>query len=172
MCCDFDLVTVAAVEAVKPPPSELVPVGIVGSNVPLPIGSQTILEDFAPTSVVEDVLAPLPAPPRPGSVAAMNEPPLVNDSAPVSHLGMGDGSSSAAPAVQVASATSPTSTFIAKVTKQVGVVLPCPPPPPPKPRKKTLPEDFIPRRSRRVAKLPPVSDHKSAATVCRQLTIH
>jgi hypothetical protein len=32
-----------------------------------------------------------------------------------------------------------------------------------------LPEDFIPRRSRRVAKLPPITDHKSAEAVCRQL---
>jgi hypothetical protein len=99
----------------------------------------------------------------------MNVPPLITrvDTMPDSRMMVGDGSSSEAPAIQVASAASPTSIFIAKVIKPVGVVLPCPPPP--KPRKKTLPEDFVPRRSRRVAKLPPVSDHKVVASVCCQL---
>jgi hypothetical protein len=34
---------------------------------------------------------------------------------------------------------------------------------------KTLPNDFNPRRSRRVAKLPPELGNEAAATICRQL---
>jgi hypothetical protein len=36
-------------------------------------------------------------------------------------------------------------------------------------KRKTLPNDFNPRRSRRVAKLPPELGNESAATICRQL---
>lgn len=36
-------------------------------------------------------------------------------------------------------------------------------------KKKTLPKDFMPRRSRRVAKLPPVLGNVSVAKVCRHL---
>jgi hypothetical protein len=63
-------------------------------------------------------------------VAAETGPPLATTSA-------GD------PAGVAASAASPSSRFIAKLTKPIGVVLPCPSSP--KLRKKMLPEDFIPR---------------------------
>jgi hypothetical protein len=49
-----------------------------------------------------------------------------------------------------------------------------PPPPPPPPiikrkKRKTLPNDFNPRRSRRVANLPPKLGNEAATKVCRQL---
>lgn len=62
---------------------------------------------------------------------------------------------------------SPKTAFLAKVTKPVGVMMP--PPPAPKRRKKTLPSDFKPRRSRQVARLSPESNTLAATAVCRQL---
>ena len=43
------------------------------------------------------------------------------------------------------------------------------PPPIPKRRKKTLPRNFRPRRSRRVAKFPPELGSEAAASVCKKL---
>lgn len=62
---------------------------------------------------------------------------------------------------------SPRTAFLTNITKPVETVLQVPAAP--KRRKKTLPSNFVPRRSRRVANLPPQVDHKAASTVCRQL---
>jgi hypothetical protein len=62
---------------------------------------------------------------------------------------------------------SPRTAFISLVVKPVSGILPAPPAP--KRRKKTLPSDFVPRRSRRVANLPPVTDHNAAVSVCCHL---
>lgn len=170
VCREQDLSSADAVEAFTPPPPNLVPVRVVGATVPSPMVHRSVREVFALASVVEDALAPPPAPlSRPVCVVATVAPPLValvhaeSDSLTM----MRDGSSSKALHTHAAPAATPiaTSAFIAKVTKPVGVVLQRPPSP--KPRKKTLPVNFVPKRSRRVAKLPPVFDHKSAATVCR-----
>lgn len=53
------------------------------------------------------------------------------------------------------------------VTKPVDGLLP--PPQTIKRRKKTLPSNFQPRRSRRVVKFPPELEFESAAQVCRHL---
>ncbi|RCV21634.1 hypothetical protein SETIT_4G153600v2 [Setaria italica] len=171
VCSEQALASVDAVEAITPPPPELAPVRVVGTMMPSPVVHHQDMEVLAPTSIVEDALAPPPAPSRPVCAAVTVAPPLVT---PVvaetdSLIMMREGSSSDAQPSQVAPAATPaaTSAFIAKVTKPVGVVLQRPPPP--KPRKKTLSKDFVPRRSRRVANLPPVSDHKSAVAICRQL---
>ena len=63
---------------------------------------------------------------------------------------------------------SPLAAFVFKVVKPVDAILPAPPVP--KRRKKILPSNFVPRRSRRVANLPPTTaDHSAAVSVCRQL---
>lgn len=61
----------------------------------------------------------------------------------------------------------PRTVFMSRIVKPVETVLQVPAAP--KRSKKTLPPNFVLRRTRRVAKLPPHSDHKAAATVCRQL---
>jgi hypothetical protein len=113
--------------------------------------------NFVPTGVAEVDLVPLQASRLAGVEAIIVSPPVALDDAALILR---------EPAF-VAPAASNASAFITKISKPVQEVLHCPPPP--KPRKKTLPEDFIPRRSRRVAKLPPITDHKSAEAVCRQL---
>ncbi|KAG2553919.1 hypothetical protein PVAP13_9KG628300 [Panicum virgatum] len=161
------------VEALGTSPPDLAPACVDAANAPPPVAPKAaVAASFASTSVVEDDLAPLPATPQPASDDAMNVPPLVAPN--VLDLERQEEMiyeercpAAASQADLTAPAASKISTFIAKVTKPVEEVLQCPPPP--KPRKKTLPDDFIPRRSRRVAKLPPISDHKSAESVCRQL---
>ena len=63
---------------------------------------------------------------------------------------------------------SPIAAFVFKVVKPVDAILPAPPVP--KRRKKILPSNFVPRRSRRVANLPPTTvEHSAVVSVCRQL---
>jgi hypothetical protein len=63
--------------------------------------------------------------------------------------------------------SSPLCEFQCLVTKPVDALLPTPRFP--KRRKKPLPSNFIPRRSRRVAKFPPELGSEAAAQVCRHL---
>jgi hypothetical protein len=63
--------------------------------------------------------------------------------------------------------SSPLNEFQCLVTKPVDGLLPTPRII--KRRKKTLPSNFQPRRSRRVAKFPPELGSESAAQVCRHL---
>lgn len=62
---------------------------------------------------------------------------------------------------------SPKTAFISRVTKLVGTVLK--PPPISRKRTRTLPANFNPRRSRRIAKLSPEKTNKAATSVYRQL---
>lgn len=62
------------------------------------------------------------------------------------------------------------SSFISRVTKPVGAQLSLPVPQH-KGRKTAAPPMSTPRRSRRVAKLPPETVPRAAVTVCRQLGI-
>jgi hypothetical protein len=63
--------------------------------------------------------------------------------------------------------SSPLCEFQCLVTKPVDALLPTPQIP--KRRKKPLPSNFMPRRSRRVAKFPPELGSEAAAQVCRHL---
>ena len=63
--------------------------------------------------------------------------------------------------------TSPATEFIEKITKKVDGLVPVPSIP--KRRSKTAGLVSVPRRSCRIAKLPPDTDFASAATVCRKL---
>jgi hypothetical protein len=63
----------------------------------------------------------------------------------------------------------PLEEFKSAVTKPSDGLLPRPPHRRTKNRKKTLPSDFRPRRSRRVAKFPPELGSNAAAQVCRHL---
>ncbi|CAL5092668.1 unnamed protein product [Urochloa decumbens] len=147
----------SVVEAAGAPPPDSDPARVAAASMPPPVTPPAAVEaNSGPTGVVEVDLAPLPD--RPACVDAMNAPPPVAQDEPVLIP--------QEPVVDIPAA-SKTSTFIAKISKPIQEVLQCPPPP--RKRKKTLPDDFIPRRSRRVAKLPPISDHKSAESVCRQL---
>lgn len=74
---------------------------------------------------------------------------------------------SSAQPVMSPSPASPRTAFIFKAVKPVGAILPAPPAP--KRRKKTLLSNFVPRRSRRVANLPPATEHSAAVSVCRHL---
>lgn len=148
------------VEATGAPPPDIGPARVDAASRPPPVMPSAATEaNSKPTGVVEVDLASLPASPsRPAGVDAMNVPLLVAQDEFVL---------TPQESVVDAPTASKTSTFIAKISKPVQEVLQCPPPP--KPRKRTLPEDFIQRRSRRVAKLPPISDHQVAESVCRQL---
>jgi len=64
-------------------------------------------------------------------------------------------------------APSPAADFISKVSKPVEVLVPVPAVQ--KRRAKTAGPISLPRRSRRIAKLPPESDRASASLVCRKL---
>ncbi|KAG2641611.1 hypothetical protein PVAP13_2KG225800 [Panicum virgatum] len=63
--------------------------------------------------------------------------------------------------------TTPATVFFEKITKKVDGLVPVPSIP--KRRTKTAGLVSLPRRSRRIAKLPPDTDLASAATVCRKL---
>jgi hypothetical protein len=63
----------------------------------------------------------------------------------------------------------PLEEFKSAVTKPSDGLLPPPPTQSTKRRKKAMPSDFRPRRSRRVAKFPPELGSNSAAQVCRHL---
>lgn len=121
--------------------------GIVGAaSIPLPVSRSV---DVAPVPLREG--APVQAEDR-----ADQQPP--------------DGQTTIDIAVTMTSPpvnASPRTVFITKVLKPVGDVLSIPAVT--KRRKKSLPSTFVPRRSRRVAKLPPETDHTAATTVCRQL---
>lgn len=80
---------------------------------------------------------------------------------------VGDGQAPGSPTTSQAPPASPKTIFIGRATRPVEINLPVPPAP--KRRKRTMPDDFKPRRSRRVAKLSPEADHQAAASVCRQL---
>lgn len=62
---------------------------------------------------------------------------------------------------------SPAANFINNITKPVRLVLPTPKPQ--RPRKQAATTSQEPRRSRRIAKLPPEIQHHAAKTVCHQL---
>ncbi|CAO2038112.1 unnamed protein product [Urochloa humidicola] len=63
--------------------------------------------------------------------------------------------------------TTPATVFIDKITKKVEAVVPVPGIP--KRRAKTAGPVSMPRRSRRIANLPPETDFASASTICRKL---
>ena len=63
--------------------------------------------------------------------------------------------------------TTPATEFIKKITKNVDALVPVPSIP--KRRTKTAGPVSLPRRSRRIAYLPPETDYASASTVCRKL---
>lgn len=64
-------------------------------------------------------------------------------------------------------ATTPAANFLRKISKPAGSIMPAVAVQ--KRRKKSLPSDFVPRRSRRVAKLPPEAAGRAATTICRKL---
>jgi hypothetical protein len=65
--------------------------------------------------------------------------------------------------------TTPATEFIEKITKIVDALVPVPSIP--KRRAKTARPVSLPRRSRRIANLPPETDFASASTVCRKLDL-